>query len=194
MKRTMVKRLRQLNLAGPHDLFGAIQQAFDTCCEGPTTLQTAGHAKRILPHAAIRGKPFIFKDLPARRRCGGPPGTPFAICPSSANQMPHTKPTQTFRRITMKTLIINDLARAEQLDSGAMAQVRGGFNMGSYGGTSMGDVNYAPSFDSSITATQNLAQMQEVLTATANGAAFVSGVSVHSDVDQDGQNKIVRRS
>jgi len=94
----------------------------------------------------------------------------------------------------MKTLIIADLARTEQLDSGAMAQVRGGFNMGGgYGGYSMGNVNYAPSFDSSITATQNLAQMQEVLTATANGSAFVHGVDVHSNVDQDGQNKIVRR-
>jgi hypothetical protein len=111
--------------------------------------------------------------------------------------MPHTKPTYFFRRITMKTLIIADLARTEQLDRGAMAQVRGGFKMGGYGGYggySAGDVNYAPSFDSSITATQNLAQMQEVLTATANGAAFVDGVSVHSNVDQDGQNKIVRRS
>jgi hypothetical protein len=93
----------------------------------------------------------------------------------------------------MKTLIITDLARTEQLDRGAMAQVRGGFNMGGYSGYSAGNVNYAPSFDSSITATQNLAQMQEVLTATANGSAFVSGVDVHSNVDQDGQNKIVRR-
>jgi hypothetical protein len=95
--------------------------------------------------------------------------------------------------MTMKTLTINDLARTEQLDRGAMAQVRGGFKMGDRG-YSLGDVSYMPSFDSSITATQNLAQMQEVLTATANGSAFVNGVTVHSDVDQDGQNKIVRRS
>ena len=94
----------------------------------------------------------------------------------------------------MKTLTINDLARTEVLDSGAMAQVRGGFKMGGYDGYPAGNVTYAPKFDSSITATQNLAQMQEVLTATANGAAFVDGVSVHSNVDQDGQNKIVRRS
>jgi hypothetical protein len=102
--------------------------------------------------------------------------------------------TYYFRRITMKTLIIADLARTEQLDRSAMALVRGGFKMGSYGGYSAGDVNYAPSFDSSITATQNLVQMQDVLTATANGSAFVNGVTVHSDVDQDGQNKIIRRS
>jgi hypothetical protein len=35
--------------------------------------------------------------------------------------------------------------------------------------------------------------MQEVVTATANGSAFVNGINVHSNVDQDGENKIVRR-
>lgn len=97
----------------------------------------------------------------------------------------------------MKTLIITDLARTEQLDRSAMAQVRGGFKMGGPGyglGYPVGDVNYAPKFDSSITATQNLAQMQEVVTATANGSAFVHGVHVDNNVDQHGENKIIRRS
>ncbi|MEW6762512.1 MAG: hypothetical protein AB1437_16955 [Pseudomonadota bacterium] len=95
----------------------------------------------------------------------------------------------------MKTLIITDLARTEQLDRKAMSTVRGGFKMGSYlPGYPLGDVTYAPSHDSSITATQNLAQMQDVLTATANGSAFVGGVHVDSNVDQHGENKIVRRS
>ena len=93
----------------------------------------------------------------------------------------------------MKSLIITDLARTEELDSKAMATVRGGWKMGGPG-YSFGDVNYAPTFDSSITATQNLAQMQEVVTATANGSAFLGGVHVDSDVDQHGENKIVRRS
>ena len=93
----------------------------------------------------------------------------------------------------MKTLIITDLARTDDLDHKTMAAVRGGFKMGGPG-YSVGNVNYAPSFDSSISATQNLAQMQEVLTATANGSAFIHGVSVHSNVDQHGENKIVRRS
>ena len=93
----------------------------------------------------------------------------------------------------MKSLIITDLARTEELDHGAMALVRGGFKMGTPG-YEYGDVNYSPTFDSSIKATQNLAQMQEVLTATANGSAFLGGVTVHSDVDQHGENKIVRRS
>ncbi|KQQ97186.1 hypothetical protein [Massilia sp. Leaf139] len=90
----------------------------------------------------------------------------------------------------MKSLIITDLARTEQLDRHAMAGVRGGFKMGTPG-YAFGDVNYAPKFDSSITATQNLAQMQEVVTATANGSAFLGGVHVDSDVDQRGENKII---
>ena len=92
----------------------------------------------------------------------------------------------------MHTLTITDLARSEHLDRPTMAAVRGGWKMGAptY---SYGDLKLGGSFDSSITATQNLAQMQEVMTATANGSAFVDGVDVHSNVDQDGNNKIVRR-
>ena len=90
----------------------------------------------------------------------------------------------------MKTLTIKDLARTEQLDSGAMAQVRGGWSMNapSY---KLGDVNYAPRHDSSIDAVQSLLQQQNVVTATANGSAFVKGVHVNSNVDQHGENKIV---
>lgn len=90
----------------------------------------------------------------------------------------------------MKTLTIKDLARTEQLDRTAMAGVRGGWKMNSphY---SFGDVTYAPSYDDSITAVQNLAQQQSVLNATANGSAFIDGVHVHSDVSQKGNNTIV---
>jgi hypothetical protein len=98
----------------------------------------------------------------------------------------------------MKTLIIADLARTEQLDRGAMASVRGGWSMSSPScpptktpSCAMGDLNYAPSVDSSISATQNLLQKQSVATLTANGSAFLGGVDVHSDVHQDGQNKII---
>jgi hypothetical protein len=55
----------------------------------------------------------------------------------------------------------------------------------------MDDLNYAPNHDSSISATQNLLQKQSVATLTANGSAFLNGVDVHSDVHQDGQNKII---
>ncbi|MGJ9416664.1 hypothetical protein ACHAC9_02695 [Massilia sp. CMS3.1] len=90
----------------------------------------------------------------------------------------------------MKTLTITDLARTEELDSRSMAAVRGGWSMTTPGFTA-GDLSYTPSWDSSITAMQNLLQQQSVTTATANGAAFVHGVHVNSDVHQNGQNKII---
>jgi hypothetical protein len=90
----------------------------------------------------------------------------------------------------MKTLIIKDLARTEQLDRSAMASVRGGWKMGSPS-YSFGDVTYTPSYDSSIHAVQNLGQMQDVVNATANGSAFVSGLHVDNDVKQNGENTIV---
>ena len=90
----------------------------------------------------------------------------------------------------MKTLTIKDLPRTEQLDRTAMAGVRGGWKMNS-SYYSVGDVTYAPHYDSSIDAAQSLFQDQEVVTATANGSAFVEGVDVHSNVSQNGQNLII---
>ena len=92
----------------------------------------------------------------------------------------------------MKTLIISDLSRTERLDRPTMTAVRGGWKLGSPS-YSFGDLSFAGAHDSSINAVQNLRQSQEVLTATANGSAFVGGVDVHSGVSQDGENKIVRR-
>jgi hypothetical protein len=92
--------------------------------------------------------------------------------------------------MTMKTLTIKDLDRSEQLDRAAMRSVRGGWSMFSPS-YKTGDITYAPSYDSSINAAQNLGQMQNVMTATANGSAFLDGVSVHSNVHQNGQNTIV---
>jgi hypothetical protein len=90
----------------------------------------------------------------------------------------------------MNTLIIKDLDRAEQLDSTAMAAVRGGWSMYSPS-YKVGDVNYTPSYDSSINAVQNLGQQQNVLTATANDSAFLGGVSVNNTTHQNGKNVIV---
>ena len=90
----------------------------------------------------------------------------------------------------MKTLTIKDLARTEQLDRSAMTNVRGGWSMGAPN-YKLGDFSYAPKLDSSITATQNLLQQQSVATATANGSAFLHGVDVHSDVRQNGENKVI---
>jgi hypothetical protein len=89
----------------------------------------------------------------------------------------------------MKSLTIKDLARNDELDGKAMAAVRGGSLMSSpyY---SFGDISYAPSYDTSITATQSLVQMQSVTNAVANGSAFVDGVHATNSTTQFGQNNI----
>jgi hypothetical protein len=91
----------------------------------------------------------------------------------------------------MKTLTIKDLARTEELDRNAMSTVRGGWSMVAPSSYKVGDVSYAPSFDNSLHATQNLFQQQSVVTPTANGSAFIDGVSVNNHVSQNGQNKII---
>ena len=90
----------------------------------------------------------------------------------------------------MKTLTIKDLARTEQLDSAAMAGVRGGWKMGtpSY---AFGNVSYAPKYDSSIHTIQDVTQSQDVVNATANDAAFIEGVHAKNTSKQFGQNNIV---
>ena len=90
----------------------------------------------------------------------------------------------------MKTLIIADLARTEQLDRSAMAGVHGGWSM-SPTSCKPGNVNFAPSFDSSINAVQNLGQEQSVVTETADGSALLGNIKVHNNVAQKGRNVIV---
>jgi hypothetical protein len=106
-----------------------------------------------------------------------------------------------FRRITMHTLTIKDLARTEELDRGAMAAVRGGWKMGtptySFDDMKSHSPKSSPSpssssFDSSLHATQSLVQMQDVVNATANGSAFLEGIYVDNHVSQNGTNKISR--
>jgi hypothetical protein len=100
----------------------------------------------------------------------------------------------------MKTLTIKDLARSEVLAHSAMAAVRGGYSASmcapSY---SLCPPSYSlcpspqqyPSGDSSIHATQDLAQFQNVVNATANDSAFLSGVHATNTTSQFGQNNIV---
>jgi hypothetical protein len=102
----------------------------------------------------------------------------------------------------MKTLIIKDLARTEQLDRSVMAGVRGGTNMcGTSAPTAAacypsgypsGAGSYSPSYDSSLNATQNMVQMQDVVNATANGSAFIDGVHANNTTSLCGQNNIVK--
>jgi hypothetical protein len=96
----------------------------------------------------------------------------------------------------MKTLTIKDLAREHELDAGSMAAVRGGYNMGPQycmpSWSSWCPPSYAgpTSIDSSLHATQNLSQGQQVFNDTANGSAFLSGIDVTNKTKQFGQNNI----
>jgi hypothetical protein len=86
----------------------------------------------------------------------------------------------------MKTLIIKDLAATCELSHTDMTAIRGG-----HGATSMPWLpTYSPSYDTSIKANQNLMQFQDVKNLTANGSAFISGVSANNHTDQFGQNNI----
>jgi hypothetical protein len=86
----------------------------------------------------------------------------------------------------MKTLIIKDLSVAAELDHGAMAAVRGGYNMSQTSWYPLPSPTYATTVD----ATQNLTQFQNVVNATANGSAFVNGVTANNNTSQFGQNNI----
>jgi hypothetical protein len=96
------------------------------------------------------------------------------------------------RRNTMKSLTIKDLARTEELDHAALSAVRGGMKMGWPTTYKTSDINYTPSYDSSIHATQNLAQFQDVTNAVANGSAFVDHLHVKNDTSLFGQNNIAQ--
>lgn len=85
----------------------------------------------------------------------------------------------------MKTLIIKDLAVKCELSHSDMTAIRGG-----HGTTTMPWTMYSPSYDTSIKTNQNLMQFQDVKNLTANGSAFISGVSATNNTDQFGQNNI----
>lgn len=86
----------------------------------------------------------------------------------------------------MKTIIIKDLAATCELSHSDMAAVRGGHGM-----TTMPWLpTYSPSYTSSIKTDQSLAQLQNVNNLTANGSAFVAGVTANNHTDQFGQNNI----
>ncbi|MFJ1471798.1 hypothetical protein [Massilia orientalis] len=92
----------------------------------------------------------------------------------------------------MNTLSIKDLALTCELDRGAMAHVRGGhgkMQQPSHGLSPM--PAYFPSYNSTVDVDQNLQQFQNVTNATANGSAFIDGVTVHNNTSQFGQNNAV---
>jgi hypothetical protein len=59
----------------------------------------------------------------------------------------------------------------------------------------MGSPSYSlypmPSYAKTVDATQNLAQFQNVLNETADGSAFVSGVTANNNTSQFGQNNLL---
>jgi hypothetical protein len=89
----------------------------------------------------------------------------------------------------MKTLIIKDLARTEDLGKSEMAAVRGGMkaSMPSWPSPSQ---QYSPKKDSSIHVDQSLMQLQDVKNLTANGSAFLECVDVTNNTHQFGQNNV----
>jgi len=90
----------------------------------------------------------------------------------------------------MKTLNIKDLAETRELSHTDMIAVRGG-----HGSKYMGSPSYSlfpmPSYTTSVNADQNLTQVQNVLNDTANGSAFVSGVTANNNTSQFGQNNLL---
>jgi hypothetical protein len=96
----------------------------------------------------------------------------------------------------MKTLTIKDLARSDELGHADMAAVRGGVSMSTqskqlYPMQSSYSPTVSPTFDSSLHATQDLTQFQQVLNETADGSAFLSGIHANNTTKQFGQNNIV---
>ncbi len=89
----------------------------------------------------------------------------------------------------MTTLTIQDLSATETLDSKRMHAVRGGMSYLPF------DAVYAPiklAFDSSITAKQEIAQMQSVTNLNGDGSAYLDHVSSHVDTNQKASNNIYR--
>jgi hypothetical protein len=87
----------------------------------------------------------------------------------------------------MNTLTIKDLALRCELGHKEMSHVRGGYKMGAASYPLLPMPSYAPS----VNATQDLRQAQQVLNETADGSAFISGVSVTNNTSQFGQNNLL---
>ncbi|MCS0614427.1 hypothetical protein NX783_16935 [Massilia kyonggiensis] len=92
----------------------------------------------------------------------------------------------------MNTLSIKDLALTCELGRGAMARVRGGHGkMQQQTHAPYPMPAYFPGYNSTVDVNQNLQQFQNVTNATANGSAFIDGVTVHNNTSQFGQNNAV---
>jgi hypothetical protein len=88
----------------------------------------------------------------------------------------------------MNTLSIKDLALTCELDRGAMARVRGGHGSMQQSYALYPMPGYFPTYKSTVDVDQNLQQFQNVTNATANGSAFINGVTANNNTSQFGQN------
>ncbi|MCO4861745.1 hypothetical protein MKD38_08685 [Cupriavidus sp. WGlv3] len=87
----------------------------------------------------------------------------------------------------MTTLTIKDLSSAETLDRKGMHAVRGGIAYMPFAAV------YSPvklSLDKSITAVQEIAQMQSVTNLNGNGSAFLDHVKSNVHTNQNATNNI----
>jgi hypothetical protein len=99
----------------------------------------------------------------------------------------------------MTTLLINDLARTEELDRASMASVHGGSGGGyggGYGGMPKDMMAYwGPSYSVdkdvfSFNASQAIGQTQNVLNNNGNNVAFASGITSTVNPTQSAHNNI----
>jgi hypothetical protein len=88
----------------------------------------------------------------------------------------------------MKTLTIKDLGHTEALDHRSMAAVRGGTKMSLPCYPS--PMEYPSPKTDSIKVDQSLTQLQNVQNFTANGSAFLCGVTANNCTEQYGQNNV----
>ena len=94
----------------------------------------------------------------------------------------------------MKTLMIKDLTANVELDSKAMAAVSGGLYLGRVRSPYWGGPKLSFSLTDidtkSVVASQDLAQVMNVSTATGINAAFLEDVSSNVNTSQFAQNNI----
>jgi hypothetical protein len=93
----------------------------------------------------------------------------------------------------MSTLTLKDLPRNETLDGKALAAVQGGMKKGSSPYASYWLEQYDGSkHDGSLTASQSIAQNQEVFNANGNNVAFAGGIHSTVKPTQTASNNIFR--
>ncbi|MBS1191775.1 MAG: hypothetical protein H6R10_3567 [Rhodocyclaceae bacterium] len=89
----------------------------------------------------------------------------------------------------MKTLLIHDLSRSENLDAKAMGAVQGGMYKGLPSFWSYYD---GSKHDSSLSAVQEIGQSQDVFNANGNNVAFSDRITSTVKPTQTASNSVVR--